>query len=79
METIDCSDLGRTKGEVAINSIIRYVAQKDTIPLLDIHAAFDENGRSNLYQSDWHHPTEKGAVIIAETLYKYLQNDTIPY
>jgi lysophospholipase L1-like esterase len=67
----------RKEDEIAINSIIRYVAEKNSIPLIDIHAAFDENSSSNLYQSDWHHPTEKGASIMAETIYKYLQFNNI--
>lgn len=61
----------------AINSVIRYVSEKREVPLIDIHKAFASSNDSGLYQDDWHHPSKRGAEIIAETVYTFIMTDSI--
>jgi len=65
----------RDKNEIAINSIIRFIAKKYNFPLIDINKAFQESEKSSngLFQEDYYHPTEEGQKIIAETVFRYLE------
>jgi hypothetical protein len=58
----------RRSGEIAIDAIIRTVAEEAAIPLIDTQPAFANATGGGLYQSDWHHPTAKGHRLIAETV-----------
>lgn len=62
----------RSPNEIAINSVIRYVAKKENVPFIDINAAFIKSKNKDLFQKDWHHPNAIGANIIANEVYNYL-------
>ena len=58
----------RRPGEIAIDAVIRHVAETEDVPLVDTEPAFDAAGRHDLFQADWHHPTAAGHVLIAHTV-----------
>lgn len=62
----------RRPGEIAIDAVIRTVAESADVPLIDTQPAFLAGG-DGLYQADWHHPTAKGHRLIAETVHAALR------
>lgn len=62
----------RKPGEIAIDAVIRTVAERNDVPLIDTQPAFVAAEGGGLYQADWHHPTAKGHRLIAETVHAAL-------
>lgn len=50
--------------------LIRQVARKNNLPVIDIYSAMD--GKPKLFPDNVH-PNEKGAAIIARTIYNVLK------
>ncbi|MBN2143496.1 MAG: hypothetical protein JW774_02625 [Candidatus Aureabacteria bacterium] len=67
----------RKPDEMAINSVIRYVAEKESIPLIDLNEAFIKSQQVQLFQQDWHHPNILGTKIMAETIFDFLVSNGI--
>ncbi len=67
----------RRPGEIAIDAVIRTVAESADIPLIDTQPAFLAATGGGLYLADWHHPTAKGHRIIAETVFTALSDGAI--
>jgi lysophospholipase L1-like esterase len=63
----------RRPGEIAIDAVIRQVAERADVPLIDTQPAFVQASGGGLYQSDWHHPTAKGHRFIAATVFAALR------
>ncbi|MBI5187328.1 MAG: hypothetical protein HZA01_16600 [Nitrospinae bacterium] len=59
----------RRPGENAIDSVIRDVAERGRVPLVDVNTAFKEAAEQGLYQEDWHHPTARGHEIMARRVF----------
>lgn len=55
-----------------INSIIKELAEKESLPFVDIMKLFEENGGKNLLD-DGLHPNTKGHELIYETVKKKLR------
>ncbi len=68
----------RRPGEIAIDAVIRTVAESADVPLIDTQPAFVTATGGGLYQSDWHHPTAKGHRLIAATVFAALRGGTVP-
>ena len=58
----------RRPGEIAIDAVIRHVAESEDVPLIDVQPPFEAAGRHDLFQADWHHPTAAGHVLIAHAV-----------
>ncbi|MEW6408375.1 MAG: SGNH/GDSL hydrolase family protein [Patescibacteria group bacterium] len=66
----------RNEKEIAINSLIRFIAQKYEIPLIEINAAFEDQKKEfeDLFlKEDGYHPSEKGQQVVAETVVNYFK------
>jgi lysophospholipase L1-like esterase len=63
----------RLPGEIAIDAVIRTVAESNDIQLIDTQPAFLGATGGGLYLADWHHPTPKGHRLIAETVFAALR------
>jgi lysophospholipase L1-like esterase len=64
----------RKPGEIAIDAVIRTVAEAEDIPLIDTQSAFLAAAKGGaLYLPDWHHPTPTGHRVIAETVFAALR------
>lgn len=61
-------------GEIAIDAVIRDVAEREDIPLIDTQPAFLQATGGGLYLADWHHPTPKGHRVIAETVFAAIRS-----
>jgi lysophospholipase L1-like esterase len=59
----------RRPGEIAIDAVIRTVGKEEGIPVIDLQPAFAAAGRTDLFQSDLHHPTAPGHELIAGTVF----------
>jgi lysophospholipase L1-like esterase len=59
----------RRPGEIAIDAVIRHVAEIEGAPLIDTQAAFDEAQGANLFLADYHHPTPAGHELIAHAVF----------
>ena len=59
----------RRPGEIAIDAVIRTVAEEEGVPVIDLQAPFATGGRADLFQKDLHHPTVPGHVLIADTIF----------
>jgi lysophospholipase L1-like esterase len=62
----------RHENEMAIHSVIRYVAEREDLDYLDLNVYFQAGNPDRLFQKDLHHPTALGHQIIAEAVYKKL-------
>ncbi len=67
----------RKEEEIAINSIIRFIAQKYQFPLIDINGAYEAKNKENktLFLDDGYHPSEEGQKIITEIVSEYLKTN----
>ena len=65
----------RNKDEIAINSIIRFIAEKYDLPLISIKADFEasDKKREDLFLDDGYHPNIEGQKIISENVFDYLK------
>ena len=63
----------RRPGEIAIDAVIRDVRDREDAPLIDLQSAFTAAGRTDLFQSDLHHPTPAGHAIMAQTVIEALR------
>jgi len=54
--------------ESGLHAVIRTLATETSVPMIDLNAVFVESGREDLFQSDWHHPTEQGHRLIAQAI-----------
>jgi lysophospholipase L1-like esterase len=68
----------RRPGEIAIDAIIRSVAERESIPLIDLQPAFEHPEGRDLYQRDYHHPTAAGHDLIAHTVFDALRAGLVP-
>jgi hypothetical protein len=62
----------RHQNEIAIHSVIRYVAERQELNYLDLNSYFQKGNSDKLFQKDFHHPTRIGHKIIAEAVYRTL-------
>ena len=64
----------RNKDEIAINSIIRFIANKYKLTLIDINQTYKLYTKplNQLIQEDYYHPSEEGQKIIAQAVFDYL-------
>jgi lysophospholipase L1-like esterase len=60
----------RKPDEIAIHSVIRHVGAEQGVAVIDLHEAFVRSGRSDLFQSDYHHPTAQGHALMARAIYE---------
>jgi hypothetical protein len=58
----------RRPGEIAIDAVIRHVAETEGIVLVDTQPAFDAAQGANLFLADYHHPTPAGHELIAHAV-----------
>jgi hypothetical protein len=59
----------RRPGEIAIDAVIRHVAEDEGVPLVDTQAAFDRATGQSLFLADYHHPTPAGHELIAHAVF----------
>jgi lysophospholipase L1-like esterase len=66
----------RDPKEIAINSLIRFTADRYKIPLIDINKDFEQSNTDpkELFQEDYYHPSEQGDEIMAESVFKFIEN-----
>jgi lysophospholipase L1-like esterase len=62
----------RQENEIAIHSVVRYIAERENLDYLDLNVCFQEGNPDSLFQKDLHHPTAPGHEIIARAVYKKL-------
>jgi lysophospholipase L1-like esterase len=67
----------RRPGEIAIDAIIRQVAESQGVALIDTQPAFASATGGGLFLSDWHHPTAKGHALIARTVFAAIRGDQL--
>jgi hypothetical protein len=67
----------RLPGEIAIDAVIRTVAESSDVALIDTQPAFLGATGGGLYLADWHHPTPKGHRLIAETVFAALRGGAV--
>jgi lysophospholipase L1-like esterase len=60
----------RRPGEIAIDAVIRRVAESEGLPLIDTQPAFDRAQGVDLFLADYHHPTPAGHELIARTVFE---------
>jgi lysophospholipase L1-like esterase len=58
----------RRPGEIAIDAVIRTVGDSVGLPVIDLQPAFATATAGPLFQSDLHHPTAAGHVLMASTV-----------
>lgn len=65
----------RSKNEIAINSLIRFTADKNNFPLIDINQGFIDSGKKlqDLIQDDYYHPSREGQAQMAATVFDYFK------
>ena len=66
----------RRPGEIAIDAVIRDVASRENVPLIDLQPGFEGLRPEKVFQEDLHHPTASGHELIAETVFEALQRVT---
>jgi lysophospholipase L1-like esterase len=59
----------RRPGEIAIDAVIRQVAETEGVPLIDTQPAFDASSGQALFLADYHHPTPAGHELIARAVF----------
>lgn len=64
----------RRPGEIALDAVIRTVAESSDVLLIDTQPAFASGVSDELFQKDWHHPTALGQRLIAETVFTALRD-----
>lgn len=57
----------RKPGEIAIDAVIRTVAESEGVPLIDVQPAFA--GGKGMFLADYHHPTAAGHVRMARAVF----------
>jgi lysophospholipase L1-like esterase len=65
----------RRPDEIAIDAVIRKVAEREGIPLVDLHPALATSIPDQVFQADWHHPTVLGHEFMARTVFETLPLD----
>jgi lysophospholipase L1-like esterase len=68
----------RRPGEIAIDSVIRQVAESEEVPLIDLQPAFADPGGSKLFLPDYHHPTATGHDRIAHAVFDAIGASVVP-
>ncbi|HJQ82444.1 MAG TPA: SGNH/GDSL hydrolase family protein, partial [Candidatus Binatia bacterium] len=68
----------RRPGEIAIDAIIRHVAESEGLPLIDLQPAFEGPGQRELFLADWHHPTAAGHTRIARIVFDAIRGGLVP-
>ncbi len=59
----------RRPGEIAVDAIIREVAESEGLTMVDLQPPFERAGYGGLFLSDWHHPTPAGHALMARTVF----------
>lgn len=59
----------RRPDEIAIDAVIRFVAETEGIPLIDTQPAFEQATGTSLFLADYHHPTPAGHALIAHAVF----------
>ena len=58
----------RRPGEIGIDAVIRHVAEREELPLIDLQPPFERADRHDLFLADYHHPTAAGHALIAQAV-----------
>jgi lysophospholipase L1-like esterase len=70
-----CPSYGLAQDEVpAFNDGVRYIADREAIPLVDVYEAF-HGDNTTLIDVDGLHPTAAGYQVIADTFFKSIKQD----
>jgi hypothetical protein len=59
----------RLPGEIAMDAVIRHVAETEGLPLIDTQPPFDRAAGQSLFLADYHHPTPAGHALIARAVF----------
>jgi lysophospholipase L1-like esterase len=59
----------RRPDEIAIDAVIRHVAESEGLPLIDLQPAFERPDQRSLFLADYHHPTPGGHALIAGAVF----------
>ena len=66
----------RRPDEIAIDAVIRHVAENEDLPLIDLQPAFARVPPAGLFLADFHHPTPAGHDLIAHTVFEAIRRKT---